>query len=348
MRIIYYESSRGCPYNCTYCLSSVEKTLHFRSLSIVFKELEFFLNNNVPQVKFIDRTFNCNHERALQIWDFLRNNDNGVTNFHFEIAGDILTNEEIEMLGSLRPGQVQLEIGVQTTNKKAMDAINRPCNIIHLTDVVGRLREKNNLHIHLDLIAGLPYEDLESFKKSFNDVFLMQPHQLQLGFLKVLNGTPIKKQAMDYGIVYCNEPPYEVLYTDSISYDGILTLKNVEAMTEIYYNSSQFTQSLPYLMEFFDTPFDFFETLGQYYEDHGLFVITPARSRRYNILLEFASSIENCDKERLRNLLTLDYYLREKPKAKPDFVIEPPRDGLICYDKRNPITGNFNICYTES
>lgn len=342
-RIIYYESSRGCPYNCSYCLSSIERGLHFRSLPLVLEELDFFLKNNVKQVKFIDRTFNIDSSRALEIWDFLQRNDNGVTNFHFEIAGDILTAAEIEMLGKFRPGQVQLEIGVQTTNEKAMKAINRPCNIKHLSEVVELIRSKNNIHIHLDLIAGLPYEDFESFKQSFNDVFNMRPHQLQLGFLKVLNGTPIKKQAGEFGICYCNEPPYEVLYTDSISYDEILILKNVEAVTEIYYNSSQFTQSLPYLLDFFDTPFDLFEALGKYYEDNGLFVVTPARSKRYDILLDFSDSFTNCDKEHLRYLLTLDYYMREKPKAKPSFVINPPDKDLICYDIRNPITGNYDI-----
>lgn len=340
-RIIYYESSRGCPYNCSYCLSSVEKTLHFRSLPLVFKELEFFLANNVKQVKFIDRTFNCNHERTQQIWDFLQQNDNGVTNFHFEIAGDILTSEEINMLSRFRPGQVQLEIGVQTTNEETMKAINRPCSISHLKDVVGRIRAFGNIHIHLDLIAGLPHEDFDSFRNSFNDVFLMRPHQLQLGFLKVLNGTPIKKQANDFGIAYCSEPPYEVLYTDSISYDELLILKNIEAVTEIYYNSSQFTQSLPYLLDFFDTPFDFFEALGHFHEERGYFVMTPARSRRYDILLEFAKKLPGCDRDKLRSLLTLDYYLREKPKAKPAFVLQAPPPEMICYEKKDPITGNF-------
>ena len=340
-RIIYYESARGCPFRCSYCLSSIDKTTHFRSLELVFKELDFFLENKVKQVKFIDRTFNCDAKRACQIWKHLIANDNGVTNFHFEIAADILTDEEIEIIGQMRPGLVQLEIGVQTTNEETLRAINRPTSIPHLAEVVARLRANNNVHIHLDLIAGLPYEDYASFKRSFNDVFGMRPDQLQLGFLKVLNGAPIKAQAEEFGIRYTSDAPYEVLCTNFISYEEIRQLKNVEQMVEIFYNSAQFTQTVPYLLSFFSTPFELFEALGKYYEENGLFVMTPARSRRYNIVLEFATGIDGCDIEKLRDLLTLDYYLREKPKAKPDFVKNVPAEGLIDYGRRDPLTGNW-------
>lgn len=340
-RIIYYESARGCPFRCSYCLSSIDKTTHFRSLELVFKELDFFLENKVRQVKFIDRTFNCDAKRACQIWKHLIANDNGVTNFHFEIAADILTEEEIDIIGQMRPGLVQLEIGVQTTNEETLRAINRPTSIPHLAEVVARLRANNNVHIHLDLIAGLPYEDYASFKRSFNDVFGMRPDQLQLGFLKVLNGAPIKAQAEEFGILYTSDAPYEVLCTNFISYEEIRQLKNVEQMVEIFYNSAQFTQTVPYLLSFFNTPFELFEALGKYYEENGLFVMTPARSRRYNIVLEFATGIDGCDIEKLRDLLTLDYYLREKPKAKPDFVKNVPAEGLIDYGRRDPLTGNW-------
>lgn len=340
-RIIYYESSRGCPFRCSYCLSSIDKTTHFRSLDLVFKELDFFLTNKVKQVKFIDRTFNCNAERACKIWEYLIEHDNGVTNFHFEIAADILTEREIETISRMRPGLVQLEIGVQTTNETTLKAINRPTSISHLSEVVSRLRSNYNVHIHLDLIAGLPYEDFSSFKNSFNDVFNMKPDQLQLGFLKVLNGAPIKSQVEEYDIRYTSDAPYEVLSTKFISFDEILNLKNVEQMVETFYNSAQFTQSVPYLLSFFDNPFDFFEALGNYYETNGLFVMTPARSRRYDIVLSFAESIPGCDKEKVRELLTLDYYLREKPKAKPDFVTKIPAEGIINYTKRDALTGNF-------
>lgn len=340
-RIIYYESSRGCPFRCSYCLSSIDKTTHFRSLDLVFKELDFFLDNKVKQVKFIDRTFNCNPRRACDIWQYLVDNDNGVTNFHFEIAADILTEEEIDIICQMRPGLVQLEIGVQTTNEKTLQAINRPTSIVHLSEVVARLRRNNNVHIHLDLIAGLPYEDMSSFINSFNDVFNMHPDQLQLGFLKVLNGAPIKNQVEEFGIKYTSDAPYEVLCTNFISYAEIRNLKNVEQMVETFYNSAQFTQSIPYLLSLFDTPYDLFNALGDFYENNGLFVVTPARSRRYDIILEFAEKLDGCDIEKLRDLLTLDYYLREKPKNKPDFVKKIPAEGLINRNLRDPLTGNF-------
>lgn len=342
-RIIYYESARGCPFRCSYCLSSIDKTTHFRSLDLVFEELSFFLKNQVKQVKFIDRTFNCDSKRANTIWQYLIENDNGITNFHFEIAADILTDESIDILNKMRPGLVQLEIGVQTTNEETLRAINRPCKISHLAETVAKIRNKNNVHIHLDLIAGLPYEDFESFKKSFNDVFNMKPDQLQLGFLKVLNGAPIKGQVEEHGIRYTDEPPYEVLCTKYISYREILALKNVEQIVEIFYNSAQFTNALPYLLKFFNTPYDMFEAIGNYYERNGLFIITPARSRRYDILLEFAQTVDGIDIEELRELLTLDFYIREKPKAKPAFVENVPPLGMIDYSKKDPLTGNFVI-----
>lgn len=354
-RIIYYESSRGCPFRCSYCLSSIDKTTHFRKLELVFKELDFFLSNRVKQVKFIDRTFNCNAKRSVEIWKYLAEHDNGVTNFHFEIAADILSNEEIDVLSKLRPGLVQLEIGVQTTNETTLKAINRPTSIRHLSEIVARIRSNYNVHIHLDLIAGLPYEDLSSFKQSFNDVFRMKPDQLQLGFLKVLNGAPIKKQVDEFDIKYTSDPPYEVLSTQFISYEEIRQLKRVEQMVETFYNSAQFTQSVPYLLTFFNSPFDLFDALGTYYKKNNLFVMTPARSRRYDIVLEFAESLnqsicsdnrycpvnKTIDIERLRELLTLDFYLREKPKAKPDFVKKIPAEGIINRDMRDPLTGNF-------
>ncbi len=342
-RIIYYESSRGCPFRCSYCLSSIDKTTHFRSLDLVFKELDFFLENKVKQVKFIDRTFNCRADRACEIWKHIIAHDNGVTNFHFEIAADILTEEEIDIISQMRPGLVQLEIGVQTTNEKTLQAINRPTSIAHLTEVVARLRKNNNVHIHLDLIAGLPYEDMSSFINSFNDVFNMHPDQLQLGFLKVLNGAPIKNQVEEFGIKYTSDAPYEVLCTNFISYAEIRNLKNVEQMVETFYNSAQFTQSIPYLLSLFDTPYDLFNALGDFYENNGLFVVTPARSRRYDIILEFAEKLDGCNIEKLRDLLTLDYYLREKPKNKPDFVKKIPAEGLINRDARDPLTGNWKL-----
>lgn len=343
-RILYYESSRGCPFRCSYCLSAIEKTTRLKDFDIVKKELDFFLRNKVRQVKFIDRTFNANHEHACSIWKYITENDNGVTNFHFEIAADIMTEEEIELISSMRPGLVQLEIGVQSTNEKALKAVNRYADMKHIKEVVEKLLQKHTAHIHLDLIAGLPYEDYESFKKSFNEVFLMHPDQLQLGFLKVLKGAPIEKEAEEFGIKYLSAPPYEVLETKWISYKELVILKKVEQMLETYYNSAQFTKALPFLLDKFDTPFDFFFSLSEYYLKKEYFSKSPARSKRYEILLEFAEEeFGNYVKEELRKELTVDYYLREKPKSKPDFVREIPMNIKFDYEHRNPITYNATI-----
>ncbi len=320
-RILYYESSRGCPFRCSYCLSSIDKTVRLRDLEIVKQELSYFLKNRVKQVKFVDRTFNCNKEHALSIWRYLLENDNGITNFHFEIAADLLGEQELNLLGQFRPGAIQLEIGVQSTNEHTLSEIDRKMNVDKLRQVVKQIHEGKNIHIHLDLIAGLPYEDYTSFGKSFDDVFAMQPEQLQLGFLKVLKGSKMHQKAKEYGIVYRSKPAYEVLYTDWISYEEICRLKRIEEMVEIYYNSNQFTKTLPLAIRRFSSPFAFFEALADYYEKQGYFTQSPSRSYRYQILLSFLLEMQGADMEQLyAESLTVDLYLRENCKTRPEFA----------------------------
>jgi len=331
-RIIYYESSRGCPFSCAYCLSSLDKRVRFRDMDLVKQELKFFLDRKVPQVKLIDRTFNINAERTMDLLQFIKENDNGVTNFHFEVAAELLTNEQIEILNSLRPGLVQLEVGVQSTNAETLTAVNRKTELDSLKKTVAAVREKNNVHIHLDLIAGLPKEDLESFKNSFNEVYRMNPHQLQLGFLKVLSGAPMEGMAEDNGILYQSKPPYEVLSTKWLSYDDIILLKKVEELVEVYTNSGQFVYSMMYLQKFVKTPFELFERLAAFYEDNHYAGLKLSRNKRYEILWEFAAQevFTEISGEESRNafcqILFFDYCLREKPKSRPNFVKQTQMD----------------------
>lgn len=333
-RILYYESSRGCPYRCSYCLSSIDKTVRLRSLNLVEKELQFFLEKKVPQVKFVDRTFNCNHSHAMGIWRFIKEQDNGITNFHFEISADILTEEEITLLQSLRPGLVQLEIGVQSTNPVTIREIRRHMDWERLRRIVAALQEKDNIHIHLDLIAGLPYEDFHSFRNSFNEVYACRPEQLQLGFLKVLKGSYMYEKASEYEIHYTDKPPYEVLFTKWLPYSQVLKLKRVEEMVELYYNSSQFAHTLPVLEKAFPDPFRLYEQLAEYYEEKGYFVNNPARAYRYQVLLDFALSADPDNMTLYRQLLTLDMYLRENMKSRPAFAL-PLREQQEAKDKIN-------------
>lgn len=319
-RIIYYESSRGCPFSCSYCLSSVEKQVRFRDLSLVFEELQYFLDARVQQVKFVDRTFNCNHGHALAIWTYLLEHDNGVTNFHFEIGADLLNEEELELMARMRPGLIQLEIGVQSVNPKTIGAIHRRMNLQRLKSNVERIHAMGNIHQHLDLIAGLPYEDYESFACSFDEVFDMKPEQLQLGFLKVLKGAPIHQETKTYGIACRQKPPYEVLYTDWLSFSDILQLKAIEEMVEIYYNSLQFRHTLEKLLEEFPSPFRLFEALAAFYERKGEQGPHHSRLRRYEILLEFIREVHGEEEKRYRELLTIDAYLRERLKSRPAFA----------------------------
>ncbi len=318
-RILYYESSRGCPYRCSYCLSAIDKKVRLRDIELVKKELDFFLANKVKQVKFVDRTFNCVHEHAMEIWRYLHEHDNGITNFHFEISADLISDEELEMLGRLRAGQIQLEIGVQSVNQETLAAINRRMDIGRLEYVVSRIRQKRNIHQHLDLIAGLPYEDYQSFMRSFDRVYAMKPDQLQLGFLKVLSGAPIEKKTQEYGIAYTKQPPYEVLYTKWLSYDDVVRLKKVEEMVELYYNSNQFVNTIAFLESSFTSAFKMFEELAGFYEEKGYATNNPSRAYRYELLLEFAGLHDRENRKVYIELLTCDLYLRENLKSRPAF-----------------------------
>lgn len=334
-RIIYYESSRGCPFCCSYCLSSIERKVRFRDRETVKRELQYLLDAGVKQVKFVDRTFNCSHAHAAEIWKYIKDKDNGITNFHFEIAADRLNDEEMEILSQLRPGLVQLEIGVQSANLHTLREIDRAADMEKLKKVVAYIRRGRNIHIHLDLIAGLPYEDYESFGKSFDIVYAMEPDQLQLGFLKVLKGSPMYDRAKRYGLKYTSRPPYEVLCTDWLSFGEVCRLKRIEEMVEVYYNSNQFTHTLPVLGKAFAGPFAMFEKLADYYEEKGYFVNSPSRLYRYKVLLDFALCYEKEREDLYKELLTYDIYLRENMKSRPDFAKDLSQYKKLFWDFYN-------------
>ena len=321
-KIIYYETSRGCPFSCSYCLSSVDKRLRFRDIELVKKELQFFLDHKVPQVKFVDRTFNCKHDHSIAIWKYIMEHDNGITNFHFEIAADILNEEELKLLEQMRPGLVQLEIGVQSTNPKTIKEIHRVMDFEKVSRIVRRIQDKGNVHEHLDLIAGLPYEDVKSFAHSFDDVYALKPEQLQLGFLKVLKGSFMQEHQEEYGIVHKAHPPYEVLYTKWISYEDVLRLKGIEEMVEVYYNSRQFTNTMEELEKEYDSSFSMYDRLAAYYEAHNYNAVQHKRSARYQILLDYVRQYHNEKEDMFREVLTYDYYLRENAKSRPEFAGE--------------------------
>ena len=366
-KIVYYESSRGCPFSCSYCLSSVDKKLRFRNLDLVKKELQFFIDRKVPQVKFVDRTFNCKHSHAMEIWQYILEHDNGITNFHFEISADLLKEEELSLMEKMRPGLIQLEIGVQSTNPDTIKAIRRTMDFERLSEIVNKIHSFGNIHQHLDLIAGLPYENYDSFRNSFNQVYALKPEQLQLGFLKVLKGSLMKEMEEEYGIVHKEKEPYEVLSTKWLSYGEILKLKTVESMVEVYYNSGQFQNTLNYMESFFEDAFSMYEELGKFYEEKGYHSISHSRMKRYEILLEFLEGYQEISREKVVDAMILDLYLRENLKSRPSFApsqksyekmvweyrrekkipktahIEVFQNGevvLFDYEKRNPLTNN--------
>ena len=344
-RIIYYESSRGCPFSCSYCLSSIDKKLRFRDTETVKKELQFFIDNKVPQVKFVDRTFNCKHDHAMAIWKYINEHDNGVTNFHFEISADLLREEELQEMSTMRPGLIQLEIGVQSTNPDTIKAIHRTMDFEKLKGIVDRIHSFGNIHQHLDLIAGLPYEDYDSFRHSFNDVYALKPQQLQLGFLKVLKGSHMMEMCREYGIVYKTQEPYEVLSTKWLDYDHVLKLKTVENMVEVYYNSGQFQNTLEYLEGFFPDAFSIYERLGNFYMEKGYGDISHTRMRRYEILLEFLENVPEISMDQVKDQMIYDLYLRENLKSRPGFARDqkPFERQIWDFRKRKKVAKNAHV-----
>ena len=344
-RIIYYESSRGCPFSCSYCLSSIDKKLRFRDTETVKKELQFFIDNKVPQVKFVDRTFNCKHDHAMAIWKYINEHDNGVTNFHFEISADLLREEELQEMSTMRPGLIQLEIGVQSTNPDTIKAIHRTMDFEKLKGIVDRIHSFGNIHQHLDLIAGLPYEDYDSFRHSFNDVYALKPQQLQLGFLKVLKGSHMMEMCKEYGIVYKTQEPYEVLSTKWLDYDHVLKLKTVENMVEVYYNSGQFQNTLEYLENFFQDAFSIYERLGSFYMEKGYGDVSHTRMRRYEILLEFLEDMPEISMDQVKDQMVYDLYLRENLKSRPGFARDqkPFERQIWDFRKREKVAKNAHV-----
>lgn len=344
-RIIYYESSRGCPFSCSYCLSSIDKKLRFRDTETVKKELQFFIDNKVPQVKFVDRTFNCKHDHAMAIWKYINEHDNGVTNFHFEISADLLREEELQEMSTMRPGLIQLEIGVQSTNPDTIKAIHRTMDFEKLKGIVDRIHSFGNIHQHLDLIAGLPYEDYDSFRHSFNDVYELKPQQLQLGFLKVLKGSHMMEMCREYGIVYKTQEPYEVLSTKWLDYDHVLKLKTVENMVEVYYNSGQFQNTLEYLEKFFPDAFSIYERLGSFYMEKGYGDVSHTRMRRYEILLEFLEDVPEISMDQVKDQMVYDLYLRENLKSRPGFARDqkPFERQVWDFRKREKVAKNAHV-----
>lgn len=344
-RIIYYESSRGCPFSCSYCLSSIDKKLRFRDTETVKKELQFFIDNKVPQVKFVDRTFNCKHDHAMAIWKYINEHDNGVTNFHFEISADLLREEELQEMSTMRPGLIQLEIGVQSTNPDTIKAIHRTMDFEKLKGIVDRIHSFGNIHQHLDLIAELPYEDYDSFRHSFNDVYALKPQQLQLGFLKVLKGSHMMEMCREYGIVYKTQEPYEVLSTKWLDYDHVLKLKTVENMVEVYYNSGQFQNTLEYLENFFQDAFSIYERLGSFYMEKGYGDVSHTRMRRYEILLEFLEDVPEISMDQVKDQMVYDLYLRENLKSRPGFARDqkPFERQIWDFRKREKVAKNAHV-----
>ena len=318
-KIVYYEASRGCPFNCKYCLSSTIHGVRFHKIDRVIEELNYFIEKKVKLVKFVDRTFNCNHKFSMAIWKFLIES-NTETQFHFEISADILKNEEIELLREAPEGRFQFEVGVQTTNDEVLSNINRFVNFSDIKEKVVELLSIRNIKQHLDLIAGLPGEDYDSFRKSFNDVHSIHPEEIQLGFLKLLKGSSMREESDKYNMKYSPYPPYEILSTNKISYFELIDLKKVEHMVDKYYNSQKFNNILNYFYPKFKEPFELFHELAMFYDKKGYFNRSIGSNEYYKLFLDFNEEVLKENNFILREIIRYDYLLHNKRRGIPDYI----------------------------
>lgn len=351
-KIVYYESSRGCPFRCKYCLSSTDRNLRFLNVERVKRELKYFIDKRVKLVKFVDRTFNANHNFAMEIWKYLIENDNGFTCFHFEISADILRDEQFVLLKNARVGLFQFEIGVQSTNTNTLRHINRMVDFEFIKEKVLKLKEGGNIKQHLDLIAGLPEEDFKSFKKSFNDVYSLKPEEVQLGFLKLLKGAPLTSEAERWGMEYSHIPPYEILKTNSISYNELLKLKGIENMVDKYYNSGKFNNIIKFFIDKFSTSFDFYFELSNFYRSKGYFDRNISSSDYYKVFVEFNDYFFNGkDNDALREIIKYDYICFNKKSWIPPFLsrditkkeMQEVKEKL----RKDKIINNIKECHIE-
>ena len=343
-RIVYYESSRGCPFSCTYCLSSTFEGVRYFSMERVKRELTMLFEKGVRQVKFVDRTFNCNKARAMEIFRHIiglyhsKPTDDGggkpEINFHFEAAADLFDGETLELLAQAPPGLIQLEIGVQTVNEEALEAIDRRTDIDRLCDNVRRLRSAGNINLHLDLIAGLPFEDIASFRTSFDTVYGLAPHQLQLGFLKLLKGTRIRSQADLYSYGFTNYPPYEILFSKYMSFDELIELKGMEELLDRYYNSGRFSNTLTFLLQFINSAFDFYLGFYRFNLSKGLTHLPAVLKELYTVLYEYAADVCGSRIDAVMEFMRLDFLSSESSGSLPPKLARPVKEAFrdSCFD----------------
>lgn len=336
-RIVYYESSRGCPFSCSYCISSTFSGVRYFSMDRVKRELTLLFDSGIRQVKFTDRTFNCSKARAMEIFGHIAglygrsralSGAEPDINFHFEAAADLFDDEMLDLLASVPPGLIQLEIGLQTMNEKTLDAVSRRTDLTRLCNNVRRLRAAGNVHLHLDLIAGLPFEDFASFRESFDAVYGLRPHQLQLGFLKLLKGTRIRREASLHGYGFSDRPPYEVFFSKYLSFDELLDLKGVEGLLDRYYNSGRFAYTLGFMLEHPGSAFDFFLAFHRFNRTQGRTRLPAALKDLYGLLAEFAASATGIDADALKEFMRLDYFGTDSSGSLPRELYRPVADDF--------------------
>jgi radical SAM superfamily enzyme YgiQ (UPF0313 family) len=319
-RIVYYEASRGCPFSCKYCLSSTIHGVRFHEVERVKRELQFFMDKQVRLVKFVDRTFNCNSDFAKEIWKFIIDSKSNTT-FHFEISADLLKEDEIEILKAAPEGRIQFEVGVQSTNPEVLNNISRFVSFDKIKAKVDQIKALNNIKQHLDLIIGLPGEDFKSFKNSFNEVYAVKPEELQLGFLKLLKGSPMREESNKWGMAYSPYPPYEILRTKDISYEEVIMLKKVEEMVDKYLNSGKFNTIIQFLSREFHTAFDFYFALSQFFDRKGYFQRNISSVDYYKVFVEFNEEVVKSDELQLKEIVKFDYLSFNKRKWLPEFLL---------------------------